>query len=83
MSGEANNLKIRIQSIGTEKMKQVLSYCIQQSSESRAMYVCNDVINNRNGTLVDRLITWVQTPEGHSHWRNYCEKEKIAIREQV
>lgn len=83
MSRAANNLRIRIQSVGTEKMKQALSYCIQQSNESRAMYICNDVIHDGNGTLVDRLITWDLTPEGHSHWRNYCEKEKIAIREQV
>lgn len=76
MSNTANNFRKRIEAVGLHDMKRAIAYGIEQKGEKDVMRRTSAALTSIEQTLIDRLIWWDMTPEGHIHW------EMINLRER-
>lgn len=77
MSNTANNLRKRIHAVGLHNMKRAIAYGIQQKGERDTMVRTREVLESViNSTLIDRLVWWGLTPEGHNYWDRICVIER-------
>lgn len=76
MSNTANDYRKRIEAVGLHDMKRAIAYGVHQKTERVVMRRITETLGSTGNSLIDRLVLWDHTPEGHIHW------EMINLRER-
>jgi len=79
MSNTANNFRKRIEAVGLHNMKRAIAYGVQQKGERDVMIRTRETLASIERTLIDRLIWWDMTDEGHEYWENISLKERRRV----